>query len=159
MKILLKIYETARIVAIRKNKGIIGFDFVFKQINKTDPLNNELFYDEKKRFIASCTSCVTGEQTFFEKGKCKDIYKAIQASASMPYVSEMVKVEGNQVEHWLNGVKIVEYERNNQMWEALVDFSKYKDWPNFGNAEEGLILLQDHGDEVWFQNVKIKELK
>lgn len=80
--------------AIRKNKGIIGFDFVFKQINKTDPLNNELFYDEKKRFIASCTSCVTGEQTFFEKGKCKDIYKAIQASASMPYVSEMVKVEG-----------------------------------------------------------------
>lgn len=104
--------------AIRKNKGIIGFDFVFKQINKTDPLNNELFYDEKKRFIASCTSCVTGEQTFFEKGKCKDIYKAIQASASMPYVSEMVKVEGKP---YLDGgcSKAIPYE-----WALANDYKK-----------------------------------
>ena len=70
----------------------------------------------------------------------------------------MVVVKGNHVEHWLNGVKIVEYERNTQMWKALVNYSKYIDWPNFGNAEEGLLLLQDHGDEVWFQNIKIKEL-
>lgn len=70
----------------------------------------------------------------------------------------MVVVKGNHVEHWLNGIKILEYERNNQMWQALVNYSKYRDWPNFGNAEEGLLLLQDHGDEVFFQNVKIKEL-
>ena len=70
----------------------------------------------------------------------------------------MVVVKGNHVEHWLNGIKILEYERNNQMWQALVNYSKYQDWPNFGNAEEGLLLLQDHGDEVLFQNVKIKEL-
>ena len=92
------------------------------------------------------------------------LYDLIAAPTDKPFRkgffnTAMVVVKGNQVEHWLNGVKIVEYERNNQMWEALVDFSKYKDWPNFGNAEEGLILLQDHGDEVWFQNVKIKELK
>lgn len=92
------------------------------------------------------------------------LYDIIAAPADKPFRrgffnTAMVVVNGNHVEHWLNGIKIVEYERNNQMWDALVKFSKYKDWPNFGNAEEGLILLQDHGDEVWFQNVKIKELK
>ena len=91
------------------------------------------------------------------------LYDLIPAPKDKPFRggffnTAMVVVKGNHVEHWLNGVKIIEYQRNNQMWEALVDYSKYKDWPNFGNAEEGLILLQDHGDEVWFQNIKIKEL-
>ncbi len=91
------------------------------------------------------------------------LYDLIAAPMDKPFRSgffntAMVIVDGNHVEHWLNGVKIIEYERNNQMWNALVNYSKYKDWQNFGNAEEGLLLLQDHGDEVWFQNIKIKEL-
>ena len=91
------------------------------------------------------------------------LYDIIPAPLDKPYKkgvfnTALVIVNGNHVEHWLNGIKIVEYDRNNQMWQALVDFSKYKGWPNFGNAEEGLILLQDHGDEVWFKNVKIREL-
>lgn len=91
------------------------------------------------------------------------LYDLIPPAANKPFRggffnTALIIVKGNHVEHWLNGVKIVEYDRNNQMWDALVDYSKYKDWPNFGNAEQGLILLQDHGDEVWFQNIKIREL-
>lgn len=91
------------------------------------------------------------------------LYDLIPAPVDKPFRSgffntAMVVVQGNHVEHWLNGVKIIEYERNTDEWNELVQTSKYKDWPNFGNAEEGLLLLQDHGDEVWFQNIKIKVL-
>ncbi len=65
-------------------------------------------------------------------------------------------VTGNHVEHWLNGTKVVEYELHSPAWQALVDASKFKSMPDYGMAASGRICLQDHGNQVWFRNVKIK---
>ena len=93
-------------------------------------------------------------------GSLYDLIPAPETKILTPqFNTGMIVVRGNHVEHWLNGVKLLEYERNNQMWNALVAYSKFKGFPNFGNFEEGHILIQDHGHEVAYKNIKIKELK
>ncbi len=76
--------------------------------------------------------------------------------AGMWQKARIVSRDG-KVEHWLNNEKVVEYDRYSQMFEALVNYSKYQKWENFGRWPEGLILLQDHGNEVSFRSIKIRE--
>jgi hypothetical protein len=64
----------------------------------------------------------------------------------------------NRVEHFLNGYKVVEYQRGGQMFRALVARSKYNVWPNFGEAEKGRLLLQDHGDRVQFRSLRLRKM-
>jgi hypothetical protein len=67
-------------------------------------------------------------------------------------------VNGNHVEHWLNGVKVVEYELLSPDWEAKVKASKFADHPRYGRNAEGYIGLQEHEFRVAFRNIKIRVL-
>lgn len=67
-------------------------------------------------------------------------------------------VRGPHVEHWLNGIKLLEFERWTEQWKSDVAATKFIDMPGYGMAEVGHIALQDHGNPVWFRNVRIRRL-
>lgn len=74
--------------------------------------------------------------------------------------AKIVSKNGN-VEFWQNGAKVVTFQMANDSWKKLCTDSKFKDWSDFVNnpAKDGYIGLQDHGNEIWFKNIKLKELK
>ncbi|MFZ5519057.1 MAG: 3-keto-disaccharide hydrolase [Candidatus Zhuqueibacterota bacterium] len=67
-------------------------------------------------------------------------------------------VKDNHAEHWLNGVKIVEYTLGSDTLSALIADSKFKDLPSFGKVKIGHIALQHHGEEVWYRNIRVRPL-
>jgi hypothetical protein len=92
------------------------------------------------------------------------LYDLIEADVNKPiqpigeWNTAHIISKNNHVEHWLNGTKVLEYERKSDAYRKLVSESKYAKWPNFGELDKGQILLQDHGDLVSFKNVKIRSI-
>ncbi len=86
---------------------------------------------------------------------------APEADYSYPagtYNQSRIIVRGDHVEHWLNGMKLFEYEIGSEDWLKRVAQSKFKDMPNYARNASGHMALQDHGDRVWFRNIKIRPL-
>lgn len=106
------------------------------------------------RTTGSCYDLITANARDFDKTLAKKWFYFTRT-----WARARIEVRNGKVTHHLNGVKVIEYDRYSQMWKALVAYSKYSKWPNFGEAKSGHILLQDHGDKVSFKNIKIKELK
>lgn len=92
------------------------------------------------------------------------LYDMIPAAANKPikpvgeWNTARIVVRGKHAEHWLNGVKVLEYDRDSPEFKAILAGSKYHVFPQYGQEASGYLLLQDHGFPVWFRNIKIREL-
>ena len=167
------------IVTVKKYR-----DFIFKfDFRMTENANSgvKYYYDENQN-KASCEEYQILEKGHpdFSKGRAGNrqvaaLYDLIPANGANAAVkpagqwnSGMIVAKGAKVEHWLNGVKVLEYERGGAAFRKAVARSKYKDWgvaaggkakQPWGEVPEGRLLLQDHGDStVSFCNLKVKEL-
>ena len=80
--------------ALKHSRSIVDVSFLLEDRGLFEPLDMERFNIPEQRFLAVATSCLTGEPVAFEKGKCGDILRAVQASATLPYLAPAVEIDG-----------------------------------------------------------------
>lgn len=93
-------------------------------------------------------------------GAYYDMYtpKKSAANAQGEWNKARIRIEDGHMQHWLNGTLVIDTQLWTPEWEERVSQSKFNVYPDFGLAKEGFIGLQDHGQQVWYRNIRIKEL-
>ncbi|MFC1724196.1 DUF1080 domain-containing protein [candidate division KSB1 bacterium] len=125
-------------------------DGIWKSAPEMQVLDNENHADAKK-----------GRDGNRKAGTAYDLIPAVPQNAR-PYGEwNTVKIicRDTHIEHWMNEKKVLEYNTESDKWKKLVKNSKFAPYPEFGQIRKGHIALQDHGNDVWYRNIKIKVLK
>lgn len=123
--------------------------------------NNKTTYETGPEYQIIDDANYPGQLTEKQKSGGNYDIEAPSQLASKPvgeFNQSKIIVNDGHVEHWLNGAKVVEYELGSDAWKQQVKASKFDKMKGYGVAEKGHIALQDHGNAVWFRNVKIREL-
>jgi hypothetical protein len=127
-------------------RGTEDNDYIWQSAPEMQILDNDRHSDGKR------------EET--SAGSVFDVYPVAHrfVHPAGQWNSVRIVANGNHIEHWMNGQKVVDYTINSDDWKAKVAASKWKSTPTYGQSPEGYIGLQDHGDKVEFRNIRIRVL-
>ena len=119
---------------------------------------DEIYWNAVEMQVLDDAKHPDGQNPLQSAGAAYDLYPAPRGHVRPggEWNTARLVVNGNHVEHWLNGFKMVEYELGSADWNSKVAGSKFKPHPKFGKNTQGHIGLQDHGNIVAYRNIKIR---